>query len=274
MVARPPMQMMHAASAASARITLPRSGTPIARNGNVRPVREPVRVTGLGVVSVFGTTLDAFRDALLDGRSGIVAVKNFDTSGCRSTIAAEIAGFDPSPFVPAMKMRRMDRTAVYTVAATKLAMDDAGVTIPPAGDDEAGVMLGTWTAGGGSTQIFLDALFKQGPSGAPALLFDSTVANSAASIAGLEHRLRGPNMTISHKEASGLAAIVSAVDVLREGGASALIAGGTDAIFETFYKAYDRFGVMSPARSFSSRLAPFDASRDGFVLGEGAAGLW
>src|SRR6185295_18332946 len=108
----------------------------------------------------------------------------------------------------------------------------------------------------------------------PALLFDSTVANSAASIVGLENRLRGPNMTLSHKEASGLAAIVSAVDLLREGGASAVIAGGSDAIFETFYKAHDRFGVMSPDAAFSSRLAPFDESRAGFVLGEGAVGLW
>ena len=87
--------------------------------------------------------------------------------------------------------------------------------------------------------------------------------NSAASIVGLEHRLRGPNMTVSHKEASGLAAIVEAVDILREGHASSLIAGGTDAVFETFYKAHDRFGVMSPVPSFSSKLAPFDAARDG-----------
>jgi 3-oxoacyl-[acyl-carrier-protein] synthase II len=242
-------------------------------------VREPVRVSGIGLVTPFGTDHAAFRDALLEGRSAIAPVGSgspgsFDTSECRSKLAAAIVGFDPSPWVAPMKMRRMDRTAVYAVAATKLALDEAGVSIPSEGDDRSGVVLGTWTAGGGSTQIFLEALFRQGPAGAPALLFDSTVANSAASIVGLEHRLRGPNMTISHKEASGLAAIVSAVDVLREGGASALIGGGTDAIFETFYKAYDRFGVMSPAASFSCRLAPFDTSRDGFVLGEGAAGFW
>jgi len=237
-------------------------------------VREPVRVAGIGVVTVFGTAHSAFRDALLEGRSAIAPVAGFDTGDCRSTLAAEIVGFDPAPWVSPMKMRRMDRTAVYAVAATKLALDDAGVSIPSEGDDRRGVMLGTWTAGGGSTQIFLDALFRQGPTGAPALLFDSTVANSAASIVGLEHRLRGPNMTLSHKEASGLAAVVSAVDLLREGGASALIAGGTDATFETFYKAHDRFEVMSPDASFSSRLAPFDSSRAGFVLGEGAVGLW
>src|SRR5437867_3002558 len=77
-------------------------------NGNVRRVQPPVRVSGIGVVSVFGTTHAAFRDALLEGRSGIVSLRGFDTAGLRSTLAGEIAGFDPSPWVPPMKMRRMD----------------------------------------------------------------------------------------------------------------------------------------------------------------------
>ena len=113
-----------------------------------------------------------------------------------------------------------------------------------------------------------------GPAGAPALLFDSTVGNSAAGLTGLEFKLRGPNVTVSHKEASGLAAIVSGVDLLREGRASSLVAGGVDAVFETFYKAHDRFKVMSPEPAFSSRVAPFDEERNGFVMGEGGFHLW
>src|SRR5260370_33804 len=113
------------------------------------------------------------------------------------------------------------------------------------------VPLGTWTAGGGSRQQFLDGLCRGGPSGAPALLVDSTVANSAAGIAGLEHRLRGPNMTVSHKEASGLAAIVSAVDLVREGRATALIAGGADPIFEPFSNGHDPFASISPHHPLS-----------------------
>ena len=189
-------------------------------------------------------------------------------------LPAEIADFEPLAWVPPMKARRMDRTGLYAVAASRLTLDDAGRSIPEEGDDRMGVVLGTWTAGGGSTQQFLDALFRSGPTGAPALLFDSTVANAAASVAGLAHRFRGPNVTVSHKEASGLAAIVSGVDLLREDRASALIAGGVDAIYESFYKPHDRFEVMSPDTAFSSRLAPFDAARDGFVLGEGAFGFW
>ena len=223
---------------------------------------------------MFGTSHQVFCDALSAGASGIAPIEAFDTRECRTTLAAELKNFQPSAWVPPMKLRRLDRTGVYAVAATKLALDDAGVSVPPDGDDAAGVLLGTWTAGGQSTQQFLDALFRGGPAAAPALLFDSTVGNSAAGLTGLEFKLRGPNVTVSHKEASGVAALVGAVDLLREGRASALITGGVDALFETFYKAHDRFKVMSPATERSRLVAPFDAERAGFVMGEGAFAFW
>ncbi len=231
-------------------------------------------VSGIGIVSAFGTSHEAFRDALLAGATGIAPLRGFDTADCRTTLAGELKGFQPTDWIPAMKLRRLDRTGVYAVAATRLAFEDAGVSVDPDGSDAAGVLLGTWTAGGQSTQQFLDALFRSGPAGAPAILFDSTVGNSAAGLAGLEFKLRGPNITVSHKEASGLAAIVSAVDLLREGRATGVIAGGVDAIYETFFKAHDRFKVMSASLAFSRQLAPFDAERRGFVMGEGAFTLW
>ena len=105
-----------------------------------------------------------------------------------------------------MKLRRLDRTGVYAVAVTRLAFEDGG-RAPLAGwrRSTSGVVLGTWTAGGQSTQQYLDALFSGGPASAPALLFESTVGNAAASLSGMEFKLRGPNVTVSHKEASGLA---------------------------------------------------------------------
>jgi len=237
-------------------------------------VQRAVSVVGIGVVSPFGTSPESFKDALLEGRTGIAPVTDFDTSGCRSTLAATVRGFDAPAWIPPMKLRRMDRTGAYAIAAARLAMDDARQTIPADGVDDSGVMLGTWTAGGQATQDYLSAFFRTGPSGAPALLFNSTVANAAASLVGLEFKLRGPNATVSYKEASGLAAIVSATELIRNGQASAVVAGGVDAVYEVFYKAHDRFRVMSPAIEAGARVAPFDAARDGFVLGEGGFALW
>jgi 3-oxoacyl-[acyl-carrier-protein] synthase II len=225
-------------------------------------------------VSAFGTSHAEFRDALLEGRSAVAPVTGVSTADCRTTLAAEITGFEPTAWVPPMKLRRLDRTGVYALAATKLAVNDAHAELRAEGSDDLGVVLGTWTAGGQSTQQFLEALFRSGPSGAPAMLFDSTVGNSAASLVGLEFKLRGPNVTVSHKEASGLAAIVTAVDHVREGRARAMMAGGVDAVYETFYKGHDGFEVMSRHRLFSRASAPFDEERGGFVLGEGAFGLW
>lgn len=228
----------------------------------------------MGVVSPFGTTHDAFIAALLAGQSAIAPIEDFDTTGCRTTIAARTSGFDPTAWIAPMRLRRLDRTGVYAVAATRLAFEDGGRAPTPDGDDGAGVVFGTWSAGGQSSEQYLAAFFARGPAAAPALLFESTVANAAASLAGMEFKLRGPNATVSHKEASGLAAIVAAVDLLRAGRIADLMAGGVDGVYEIFFKAYDRFRVMSAEPAFSRRLAPFDVDRAGFVLGEGGYGLW
>ncbi len=226
-------------------------------------------VTGLGIVSPFGTSAEAFRDALLSGRHGIVPLTAFDTSTCRAHTAALVAGFDPSNWIAPMKQRRMDVAGQYAVALARQALDDGGVAYGATPDDGVGIVLGTYTAGGQPTEEFLRALFALGPIGAPALIFNATVANIAASLAALEMKLRGPNATISQKEASGLAAISHAADILRHGRARALVAGGVDAVYQVFYRVHDRFGALSHANGVPEGSRPFDSTRNGLVLGEG-----
>jgi 3-oxoacyl-[acyl-carrier-protein] synthase II len=237
-------------------------------------VSEPVVITGIGVVSAFGDSPDAFRDALLAGRSGIAPDEEFEAKGCRSVLSARIAGFEPANWIPPMKLRRMDDTGPLALVIAQQAAAQAKYDVGAAADDRAGVVLGTYSAGGRSTTEYLTALFSGGPTNAPALLFNSTVGNAAAGLTGLELKLRGPNATISQKEASGLAAIVSAVNLLREGRLDAVIAGGIDAIYDLFYRVHDRFRVMSDAKEADSSVAPFSASRRGFVMGEGGFGMW
>jgi 3-oxoacyl-[acyl-carrier-protein] synthase II len=237
-------------------------------------VAEPVSITGLGVVSPFGDSLDRFRDALLDGATGIGADPSFVAAGCRSTLAARVSQFDAAKWISPMKLRRMDTTGPYALVAVRQAMDLAGYTPTTDGDPRAGVVLGTYSAGGQATREYLEALFRGGPSGAPALLFNSTVGNAAAGLVGLEYKLCGPNATVSQKEASGLAAVATAVDLLRLGRADVIAAGGMDAIFDIFYLAHDRFNVMNVDHEPGASTAPFGCSRGGFVLGEGGFVLW
>lgn len=229
-----------------------------------------VAITGLGLVSPLGTTPAAFRAALVSGKSGVTAITSFDTSTCASRRAACVTGFDATMWVPPMKLRRMDETSRYAVVIARQALDDAAYPLVADGDERVGVILGTFTAGGQPTAEYLTALHAHGATGAPALLFNSTVGNAPASLAGLEYKLRGPNITIGLKEASSLSAIVTATDMLRLGRASVLVSGGVDAIFEIFFRVHDRFNVL--ARD-DRACAPFGADHAGFVLGEGGYAL-
>lgn len=235
---------------------------------------DPVSITGIGVVSAFGETREGFRDALLAGRTGVAPFEEFATAGCRSVLTAHVAGFDKARWIPPMKLRRMDDTGPFALVSVLQAMEDARYSIPPEGDDRAGVVLGTYSAGGQATNDYLAAFFRGGPTGVPALMFNSTVANAATGLCGLELKLRGPNVTISQKEASGLAAIATAVDAIRTGRAGAVAAGGTDAIYDIFFKAHDTFHVMNASSAPGPATAPFDRCRGGFVMGEGGFALW
>ncbi len=230
---------------------------------------SPVAIAGLGAVSAFGDSVAAFREGLLSGRSAVRAVSGFDVSACRTRVAAEVDAFDATKWIAPMKLRRLDPTCAMAIVAVQQALQDAGIAVSADGDDRTGIVFGSWTAGGATTSQFLQALCEGGPSNAPALLFSSTVGNAAASQAALEFKLRGPNITVSQKEASGLGAIVTAASLVRIGRADRIVAGGADHVFEIFYRVHDRFRVMPSGNGLEAASRPFDRHRAGFVLGEG-----
>lgn len=238
------------------------------RNGNVPAVERRAAITGVAACSSLGKT-EAFLDALLEGKSGIRPISTFDTSGLRSRCAAELVEFDPAAFISPMKLRRMDEVGTLAAVTTRLALESAGLPTRDAGYDDIGVVLGTSTCGVHATGEFLDRLLALGPTGAPALLFSNTVGNAAASVVALEEKLRGPNTTLSYKEASGLAAVAFAVDLVRAGKTGALVTGGAEDIYDLYFKVHDWFGVLSRAGDHPEGARPFDVTRNGFVMGEG-----
>ncbi len=254
------------------------------RNGNVPAVQRRAAITGVAACSSLGQT-DAFLDALLaphdgrdrspsgpttvDRRSGIRPITSFDVSNRRARMAAELSGFDAASFIHPMKLRRMDEVGALAVASARLALDAAALPRREAGYDDVGVVFGTCTCGVHSTGEFLDRLLDLGPTGAPALVFSNTVGNAAASLIALEEKLRGPNTTLSYKEASGLAAVALATDLVRAGKVGALVTGGAEDIYDLYFQVHDWFGVLSHDGEFPEGSRPFDVTRNGFVMGEG-----
>jgi 3-oxoacyl-[acyl-carrier-protein] synthase II len=227
-------------------------------------MRQRVAVTGISCISSFGIGPGALADAILAGRSGIRRITEFDTSASRSHAAAMINGFDAASYFPPLKLRRIDAVGRLALVCARLVLQDSAVPIAPDGADDIGIALGTLTAGMDSTIDYLKGLTACGPAGAPALLFSNTVPNAPASLCAIEHGLRGPNVTFNQREASSLAAIAYATELIRDGRAAAMIAGGADRLEETFFTAQARFGAFS--KDDMSR--PFDRRRCGFVMGE------
>ena len=229
-------------------------------------MRDDVVVTGTGCISSLGIGAEQFVDNLLAGRSAIEPVSAFSTKGCRSHTAALVRGFDPARFIDPMKLRRIDETGRLALATCRLALEHARVQ---AGADGVGVALGTATCGLHSAVAHVHRLMTAGPGAVSALGFSNTIGNAAASLCSIEFGLRGPNVTFAQKQASALAAVAFAVDGLRQRRASAFVCGGVDDIEEQFFRTHDRLGVLSPTDGREEASRPFDARRNGFVLGTG-----
>jgi 3-oxoacyl-[acyl-carrier-protein] synthase II len=231
-------------------------------------VQRQAVITGVAACSSLGQTAE-FLAAVLDGRSGIRPITSFDASRFRARLAAELLDFDAAAFIHPMKLRRMDEVGALSVASARLALDAADLPRTEEGYDDVGVVFGTCTCGVHSTGEFLDRLLELGPAGAPAMLFSNTVGNAAASLVSLEEKLRGPNTTVSYKEASGLAAAALATDLVKAGKAGALVTGGAEDIYDLYFQVHDWFGVLSHDGDFPEGARPFDSTRNGFVMGEG-----
>jgi 3-oxoacyl-[acyl-carrier-protein] synthase II len=244
-------------------------------------MRERALITGIGCVSSFGIGRAAFVDALMSGACGIAPITDFDTSSCRSHLAATIRSFDPGAYVPPLKLRRIDAVGRLALACMHLLFDDAHLAIGSAGSDDIGVALGTFTAGLDSIVEYLKGLTRDGPMGVPALIFSNTVSNAPASLCAIEFGLRGPNVTFNQREASSLAALAYAVGLIRDDHVGAMVTGGVDRLEETFFRVYDRFRALSPMRAGTAdadsareeAARPFDRRHNGFVLGEGGFSL-
>lgn len=237
--------------------------------------RRRVVVTGIGAITPIGTTRDGLWTGLRAQRSAVGPITRFDPSIFRSHIAAEVPDFSASDFIEARRARRLDRFGQFSVAASRLALDDAGIDLAAEDRDRIGAMMGTALGGVGYAEQQLGVFLRDGLRAVDAMLALTVFGGAASCNIAIEFGVHGPNSTNAMSCASGTIAIGEAFRQVRDGYADVMICGGAEAPLAPLC-----FGAFSLIRAMSTRnddpasaSRPFDRDRDGFVMGEGAAVL-
>ncbi|MGB9738707.1 beta-ketoacyl-ACP synthase II [Chloroflexus sp.] len=234
-----------------------------------------VVVTGIGAISPLGLSVAELWQGIVTARSGVGPITLFDPTGFDTTFAAEVKGFDPTNYMDRKEARRTDRFVQFAVAATKEALRDAELDITPANHDEIGVFIASGIGGIATLSEQLEVLRSRGPGRISPFLIPAMITNLAAGQVSIITGARGPSYCVTSACASSAHAIGEAAETIRRGWAKAMIVGGSEASITPIGVA--GFNAM---RALSTRNAdyahasrPFDAERDGFVMGEGAAVL-
>jgi 3-oxoacyl-[acyl-carrier-protein] synthase II len=234
----------------------------------LKQMERRVVITGIGVISPLGDSLEKVYTALCEGQSGLGPVELFSTDGLSCQQAGEIRGFSPRAYLGKRNFRPLDRTSQIVTVAAQSALEASGWSTEMRDEYELGLVLGTMFCSVHTISEFDRRGLTLGPGYVSPMDFSNTVINAAAGQAAIWHNLRGVNSTISGGISSSLQAIGYATELVRCGQANALLAGGAEELcFESFY-GFDRSGLL--AGGDEGFPIPFDKRRNGFVLGEGS----
>ena len=238
-------------------------------------MKSRVVVTGVGAVSPLGLDTQSTWEALLAGKSGVDRISSFDPEGYATTIAAEVKGFDPEAYVGKKQARRMDRFAQLGAAATLVVMEQTGVKISPANSDRVSVMVASGIGGIITLSTQLGQLNSNGPSRVSPFLVPMMLPDMASGQISMLLGAKGPNYITVSACSSGADALGQAFEAIRRDDVDMVIAGGAEAaICPIGIAGFNACQALSRRNDEPLRASrPFDAQRDGFVLGEGAAVL-
>jgi 3-oxoacyl-[acyl-carrier-protein] synthase II len=231
-----------------------------------------VVVTGLGAITPLGNDVPSNWAALLAGHSGVGPITRFDASDLRTHIAAEVKDFDPTRYMDKREARRLDRFVHFAVVAAQEALADAHLDIASQDPRRVGVVIGSGIGGVHTLLDQSDVLRERGPRRLSPFTVTGLMLNSAAAHVSIMMGARGPNLALATACATGSHALGEAAAIIRRGQADVMIAGGSEAaIVRLAMAGFDNMGAMSTRNDPpEGACCPFDARRDGFVMGEGA----
>jgi 3-oxoacyl-[acyl-carrier-protein] synthase II len=235
-------------------------------------MRRRVVVTGLGVVSPIGVGHEAFWEGLAAGRPGVARISRFDPSGLATQIAAEVRDFDPGAYMDRKEVRRNDRFVQLAYAAARMAMEHARYAITPANATRTGVLIGSGIGGIATWEEQHRVMLDRGPDRVSPFFVPMMIVNMASGVTAILTGARGPSSCVVTACATGGNAIGDAARLIERGEADAMLAGGTEAAITPLAIAgFASMKAMSTRNDEPAQASrPFDATRDGFVMGEGA----
>lgn len=237
--------------------------------------KKEIVVTGIGVFTSIGGKRDDFWNALISGKTGVRRIQAFDPDGHLSQIASEVSFFNPEDFISRQQARKMARVSQLASSAAIEAVKDAGLDLEKENLARIGCVIGS--AAGDYTNLEEQHLkfHQKGPGSVNPLTIPRVIPNMPASNAAIILGIHGPNLGVATACATGACAIGVALGLLREGRADVILAGGAESTISPFViDGYASMKVLSQRNDEPERASrPFDADRDGFVIGEGAGVL-
>ena len=231
---------------------------------------ERICITGIGVVSPIGIGKEEFLLSLKKGRSGIEEIKEFDTHSSRSKKGGMIRSFHPKEFIPANKIRRLDRASQFAIAASKLALADAKFSVTRENSSRVGVVLGSGFCGLSSSEEFHRGQVLKGFLDLNPMLFPNTVPNAPSSYVSIELGIQGVNSTLVQSFCTAEAAIIFACDQLQKRRVDLVLTGGVDELSEFLFRGFSELHLLATDLGHGEKSCPYDNTRNGLVLGEGA----
>lgn len=234
--------------------------------------RRRVVVTGVGLVSPLGLSTQETWEALLAGRSGIGPITRFDVSDFDCRIAGEVKGFEPERWVDKKDVKKSDLFIHYALAASLMAVEDAGLEFSEEEADRVGVVIGSGIGGFPMIERTHSTLLEKGPRRISPFFIPAVIVNLAAGQVSIRLGARGPNSAPATACTTGLHAVGDAFRMIQHGYADVMICGGTEgAITPIAVGGFSVMGALSRRNEEPERASrPWDKDRDGFVIAEGA----
>ncbi len=235
-------------------------------------MKRRVVVTGVGMITPVGLDTEKSWEGLVSGRSGIGTITQFDDKDMPTRIAGEVKDFDPARYIEAKEIKKMDRFIHLAIAASQMAMDDSGLTVSPENADRVGVMVSAGMGGLPAIEKYHKAYLERGSRKISPFFIPMLIINEAAGHISIRYGAKGPNICVVTACATGTHSIGEAFKWIQRGDADAIIAGGTEScICALGVGGFNAMKALSTRNSEPERASrPFDAERDGFIMGEGA----